>query len=262
MFAKLDLKWVYQQRTMRYFIPEWDDRVDPNYDFTIDGITPDRDPYNHDVYAHEIYSTPNYDGVLVSKSVIEENKTKKARIESIGIHKHVRVPRDFPVFGDCGAFNYIDQEFPPFETEETVNFYQNLDFDYGVSIDHLIVPSMLKRNAYALVDADGNEEPINEESASQYEADGYTVKKRPRSRDMFAEDKLIYTWEEEYLDEAKRRWKLTLDNAKNFIETHKRFGAKFTPIAGCQGWDPESQAEMFKEQQNMGYDYGGIFFCY
>ena len=61
---------------MKYFIPEWDDRVDPDYDFLNDGITADRDPYVHDVYSHEIYPSPNYDGILVSKSVIEDNKTK------------------------------------------------------------------------------------------------------------------------------------------------------------------------------------------
>ena len=52
-----------------------------------------------------------------------------------------------------------------------------------------------------------------------------------------------------------------LDNAQDFIETHKRLKSTFTPIAGCQGWDPESQAEMFKAQQDMGYEYialGGL----
>ena len=120
---------------------------------------------------------------------------------------------------------------------------------------------MLKKNVYAVVDKDGNEELIDEETVPKYEADGYTVKKRSRSREMFLEEKLINTWEEECLDEAKRRWTLTLDNAQDFIETHKRLKSTFTPIAGCQGWDPESQAEMFKAQQDMGYEYialGGL----
>ena len=137
-----------QNTRLRYFIPEWDDRVDPDYDFLNDGITPDRNPYVHDVYAHEIYPGPSYDGILVSKSVIEDNKTKKERIRSIGIHKHVRVPRSFPVMGDCGAFNYIDEEVPPYETEETIHFYESLDFDYGVSIDHLIIPAHLKKTVH------------------------------------------------------------------------------------------------------------------
>lgn len=242
-------------------MPENADRVDPKFNFVTDEVTPNRDAYSHDVYAHELYPKPNYNGLLVSKMAIEGNQQLKTRLESTGIHKHLRVPRKFPILGDCGAFNYIDQEVPPFETEETVLFYQNLDFDLGVSIDHLIVPGLLKKKIYAVVNTDGNEKPIAADLVPQYEEEGYAVQKRPRSRDMFAEDKLIYTWEEENLDEAKRRWKLTLDNAKDFMETHKRLKAEFTPIAGCQGWDTESQAEMFKAQQDMGYDYialGGL----
>ena len=43
--------------------------------------------------------------------------------------------------GDCGEFGYIDQETPPYETGEILDYYTRLGFDYGVSIDHLIVAS-------------------------------------------------------------------------------------------------------------------------
>ena len=124
---------------MKYFIPEWDDRVDPDYDFLTDTATEGRDPYSHDVYAHEIYPTPNYDGVLISKIIIEQNKTKKARIEEMGVHKFIRFDNGRPIMGDCGAFGYVDEEVPPFETKEILDYYQRLGFDIGVSIDHLIV---------------------------------------------------------------------------------------------------------------------------
>jgi hypothetical protein len=75
---------------MQYFIPEWDDRVDPRYDFLRDALTPGRDPYEDDIYAHQIYSTPNYNGILVSKGIVERSKKKKAQIEKIGIHKFIR----------------------------------------------------------------------------------------------------------------------------------------------------------------------------
>jgi len=61
---------------MRYFIPEWDDHVDPTYNFLTDTLTPDRDPHQDEVYAHEIYPTPNYDAILVSKVVVEASKKK------------------------------------------------------------------------------------------------------------------------------------------------------------------------------------------
>jgi hypothetical protein len=246
---------------IQYFIPEWDDRVDPNYDFQNDGITPDRDPYNHDVYAHEIYKKPNYDGILVSKSVIEDNQTKKSRIQAIGIHAHVRVPRSFPVMGDCGAFNYIDAIEPPYETEETVRFYQALDFDFGVSIDHLIVPQHMQIQRYVLVNEAGNEKRLTDSEFEQLKKYGVKVTKGRPSKKLFEVEQEVFTWPEDDLTEVKRRWKLTLENAEAFICEHKRQKATFVPIAGCQGWDVDSQTEMFAMQQDMGYSYialGGL----
>lgn len=124
---------------MQYYIPEWDDRVDPGYDFLTDTATEDRDPYLDDVYAHEIYSTPNYDGVLLSKVKVDESKSKRARIEAVGVHRFIRFPKDRPLMGDCGAFGYIKEEEPPYNTPEILEYYQKLGFDFGVSIDHLIV---------------------------------------------------------------------------------------------------------------------------
>ena len=41
--------------SMRYFVPDWDDRVDPRYDFRTDQHRAGRDPYRDDCYAHEIF---------------------------------------------------------------------------------------------------------------------------------------------------------------------------------------------------------------
>jgi hypothetical protein len=247
---------------MHYFIPEWDDRVDPDYDFSCDGITPDRDPYSHDVYSHEIYPSPNYDGILVSKSVIEDNQKKKERISKIGIHAHVRVPRNFPIMADCGAFNYIDEKEPPYESDEIVEFYENLDFDFGVSIDHLIVPNHMHRTDYFFQDAHGETKSISEEEFNKFKKQGIKVEKsNNRNAELFESEPLLFTKIIEDLSEAKYRWEITLRNSQDFIAIHKEKGATFTPIAGCQGWDVESQVEMFKQQQEMGYNYialGGL----
>lgn len=65
---------------MQYFIPEWDDHVDPDYDFITDTHLPERNIYEDEVYAHEIFDQPNYDGILVSKVIVEKSKTKKQKI--------------------------------------------------------------------------------------------------------------------------------------------------------------------------------------
>ena len=124
---------------VRYFIPEWDDRVDPDYDFMTDTSKEGRDVYKDDVYAHEMYPTPNYDGILVSKIKVEENKRKKVAIEASGIHEFIRFDKSRPVMGDCGAFDYIDAHDPPYQTDEILDYYERLGFNIGVSIDHLIV---------------------------------------------------------------------------------------------------------------------------
>lgn len=123
---------------MKYFIPEWDDRVDPGYQFLTDSFTPKRDTYADEKYAHQIYSYPNYDGILVSKVVVEKSLKKKTNIEKIGgIKEFVRFEGE--IMGDCGAFGYINKPEPPYTTEEILEYYEKLGFNYGVSIDHLIV---------------------------------------------------------------------------------------------------------------------------
>ncbi len=124
---------------MRYFIPEWDDLVDPDFDFENDEHAGGKGNWDNQVYAHQMFREPNYDGILVSKAVAESGKEKRARINELGVHRFLRVPREFPVMGDCGAFDYIKQKVPPYTTDELLDYYTRLDFDYGVSIDHLIV---------------------------------------------------------------------------------------------------------------------------
>jgi hypothetical protein len=86
-----------------------------------------------------MFTEPNYDGILISKVVAEKSKKKKERINRFGVHRFLRVPREFPIMGDCGAFGYINEKAPPYTTEEILDYYSRLDFDFGVSIDHLIV---------------------------------------------------------------------------------------------------------------------------
>src|SRR5262249_35077744 len=95
------------RQKLRYFIPEWDDLVDPDYDFAADVHSGGTGDWSNEVYAHQIYPEPNYDGILVSRAVVQKSKKKHARINAMGVHRFLRVPRNFPIIGDCGAFDYI-----------------------------------------------------------------------------------------------------------------------------------------------------------
>ncbi|MCE7737203.1 MAG: hypothetical protein GPJ54_20110 [Candidatus Heimdallarchaeota archaeon] len=118
---------------IQYFIPEWDDQVLSRFDFWNDRPTED----SIKLYSHEIYAKPNYDGILISKVKIDESKTKRQKIDDVGIHKYLKF--DGPIFGDCGAWGYVKKEKPPYKTNDILNYYNRVGVNYGVSIDHLCI---------------------------------------------------------------------------------------------------------------------------
>lgn len=183
---------------LKYFIPDWDDQVDPDFDFDTETHSGGTGDWSNQVYAHQMFKEPNYDGILISKIVAEQSKKKAERINRLGVHRHLRVPRNFPVMGDCGAFGYINEYEPPFNTSEILDYYTRLDFDYGVSIDHFAI------------------------------GEG---------------------------EDRKRRYDLTIENARDFIVEHKKLGLSWTPIGAVQGWDEASFAKAAKQYATMGYEY-------
>lgn len=126
------------QKRLKYFIPEWDDLVDPDYDFLNDRHSSGVGDWSNEVYAHQMYREPNYDGILISKIVAERTVKKKRRVSDLGLHRFLRVPDEFPIMGDSGAFGYLMEEVPPYTTPEILEYYTRLGFNFGVSLDHLI----------------------------------------------------------------------------------------------------------------------------
>ena len=135
---------------MKYFIPEWGDLVDPRYDFITDTYSKEHseNPWKNDHYIWDIFGIENVplDGVLVSRTKLEENKKKISKIMDSSIHSFLHLPAFFEIIGDCGAFGYIEQDEPIFETKDTLDFYVKLGLNVGVSIDHLIVPKFKEQN--------------------------------------------------------------------------------------------------------------------
>ena len=86
--ASLDFAGIAQAPNchfgVQYYMPEYDDLVDPKYDFLTDSYNKNRDSYFDQVYAHEIYDSPNYDGLLVSKVIIEGKAKKKGFDAEVG----------------------------------------------------------------------------------------------------------------------------------------------------------------------------------
>lgn len=187
---------------IRYFIPEWDDLVDPEYDFINDDHSGGKGDWSNEVYAHQMYSEPNYDGILMSRARAEKSRRKRERLNALGVHRFLRVPRGLPIMGDCGAFDYIMEEAPPYSTDDVIDYYTRLDFDYGVSVDHLIV------------------------KATE--------------------------------NQKKFRYDLTIHNAEEFIQAHRKAKLKWEPVGAVQGWDADSYARAAAQYVKMGYRYIGL----
>jgi hypothetical protein len=138
---------------VRFFYADALDLVDPNFDFVQERSPAGRIPQRDDVYAHELMAPDRpYDGLLVSKYIFEADggtgrysQAQRFRFLRDGARKFLRFPatekydpKNWPLLGDCGAFNYRDHEKPPFTVEEVIEFYEEGGFTHGVSVDHMI----------------------------------------------------------------------------------------------------------------------------
>lgn len=198
---------------MRFYFPDSQDLVSPTYDFIHDEYSPLRVRQRDDLYAHEVLGSPPYDGILVSKAIVDGStkgagkysEPQRVRLYRLGVRKFFRLPASAESLGDCGAFNYVDDPIPPYTVEEVLDFYEGCGFDAGVSVDHVIL--------------------------------GYDRTK--------TNDTVDPAW--------KQRQAITLQYAERFIEANQRRGNRLTPLGAAQGWSPASYAYSVAHLQDMGY---------
>jgi hypothetical protein len=219
---------------LKYFLPDWEDRLDPDFDFINDQYSKNhkKDPYNHDIYIHQLYENPPHNGSLFSLSVFQSkiglnNDGNAFKIkESTNIKDYLKIPENssLEVMGDCGAFGYVNEKKPPepFYTVENVSkIYDKLGFDYGVSVDHLVIDFKMIKDP----------------------------KTGKRKKKIFS------------TREKNKRIKITLTNAEKFLKEHKTQKYDFTPIGVAQGYDLKTYKKSTEALINMGYEYialGGI----
>jgi hypothetical protein len=134
--------------TVDFFFPDSQDQIDPSFDFVSESSSRDRVRQRDDRYAHEVISPPPYSGVLLSKALVDGRGSKytfaqRHRLYRLGVRRFFRLDEcDGPrlaTLGDCGAFNYVREEQPPYSVEDVVDFYDECGFDYGISVDHVIL---------------------------------------------------------------------------------------------------------------------------
>jgi hypothetical protein len=141
---------------MKYFIPNWEDRLDPKFDFVNDSFSSERTtPVKYDVYAHNIFTQKTYDGILMSMNIfgdkVQVNGTTEIKnYAGKTIRDYLKLRSNgnkyIKTMCDCGAFSYINEETPPekYTPKYISEVYSNLNFDYGVSVDHMMNKNLSK----------------------------------------------------------------------------------------------------------------------
>jgi hypothetical protein len=125
------------------------DMVDPRYDFVADESASARKPYWDDQYPHELLGFAPYDGILVSRGIVGDHRFKgkytssqSMRFSRVGAREFLRLNtgslQRLPIYGDCGAFSYVNYEVPPYKPDEIIEFYEHGGFTHGCSVDHII----------------------------------------------------------------------------------------------------------------------------
>lgn len=204
---------------MRYFLPDSQDLVDPSFDFDREGRSPDRVRHRDDTYAHEVFSSRAYDGLLVSKGIVDGygsstskyTLAQRHRLLRLGAKEFLRIrDRGLPVMGDCGAFTYVREPVPPYSVEEVLDFYEECQFDYGMSVDHVIL---------------------------QYQPKWDALEGTPDGVPM----------------EVRDRRETTLQLAAEFLEKLRARRLPLVPLGVAQGWSPRSYSESVEALQRMGF---------
>jgi hypothetical protein len=211
---------------MQFFFADSHDYVDPGFDFERDEFSAGRQVQRGDLYAHEMFAQPPYDGILVSRSIVGDERRRGKYSTAQMMRFYRKGVADFlrydptkwggAIVGDCGAFSYRNESVPPYTVPEVVEYYAQCGFTHGVSIDHVIL---------------GYNEKFDQGLFSTYEA--------------APED-----W--------RGRYDLTLKLAEEFLRYCEGQQVPFQPMGVAQGWSPRSYGDAVQRLVDMGYDYVAV----
>lgn len=211
---------------MKFFFPDSRELVDPDYNFNRKHDPPRGVGQQEGKYAHELIDPAPYDGILLSRAVIQGKGfdtnggfydakyklSEQQRLYRSGAREFFRVGnRPLLFMGDCGAFSYRNESEPPYTVEGVINFYDACRVDWGVSVDHVIL--------------------------------GYNA--TLDNKGLFGSDAVPEDW--------TKRQDITIALASEFIRKAQVGRHTFEPVGAAQGWSPKSYSFCVAELQKMGY---------
>lgn len=198
-----------------YFLPDWDDLLDENFNFESDEFSGMSKARNDKHCCILMKPKRMCDGVLVS---LAQHLTYKGPLRRIiGTEANSLAPKNLrdqfglsenqALFGDCGAFSYVNDDKPAISVEQAVALYELHGFNFGASVDHIPIPT-IERNGQKI-------ELTNQERLA--------------------------------------RIKITKKNAERFIELAKNRQASFIPVGTIQALDPNEYAKTVHFYHQLGY---------
>lgn len=199
----------------RYFLPDWDDLLDPAFDFHRDSFSRPHRAEREDKHCSVLMEPKMSDGILVSlgqqgtqKGPLKRLKgTEVAALSPVPLRSHFGLSPDQLLFGDCGAFTYVNEENPTMTVDRAVALYETYGFDFGASVDHIPVKAITR----------------NGERVALTES------------------------------QRQRRVDITKQNAQLFWDAAKLRNVQFTPVGTIQGLNPAQYAQSVQDYHDMGY---------
>jgi hypothetical protein len=197
-----------------YFLPDWDDFVDADFDFSRDRFSTKDRASRNELHCSKLVDCLS-DGILVS---LAQSTTGKGLLRSLeanspaslaptSVKKHFGLSSRQWAFGDCGAFSYVNEDKPTISIEQAVAIYELFGFDLGASIDHIPVEYIIR--------------------------DGKRVQLSNQHR--------------------RARLALTRKNAQAFMDEWRRRECRFHPVGIVQGITAKDYAQSIHAYSEMGY---------
>lgn len=199
-----------------YFLPDWDDLLDSEFDFQQDSFSGSTREERDDKHCCVLMQPEQMcDGVLVSLAQRGTSKGPLRRLEGteagslspLPLRQQFGLSPDQYLFGDCGAFSYVNEDDPTISVEQAVALYEVYGFDFGASVDHIPVRKLNKNGKKTFLSN----------------------------------------------NERQERVKTTRENAAVFIEATKERKAQFNPVGTIQALNPEEYAQYVQEYYELGY---------
>lgn len=201
---------------IQYFLPDWDDFVDADFDFAGDAFSSPNRSERNQIHVTRLAGEPMCDGLLVTlgqrlstKGMLRApHPTSIDALAPADTRARFGLSREQPVFGDCGAFTYVGDPEPAVSTTQALDLYELYKFDLGASVDHI---------AAAAIRTGETTKPLS-------------------------------------TGERKRRVAITTDNAEEMIALTRRRKSSVSPVGVVQAIKPADYGKHLRAYVEMGYE--------